>query len=87
MEPPNDTSSVANMSVMMVTGTVFGPGMEAASANRGGHRAGGGGHRGGPGPASGGLMDYFATQTSTQPMYNESDEDHRPGSTQESDIM
>ena len=26
MEPPNDTSSVANMSVMTVTGTVFGPG-------------------------------------------------------------
>ena len=26
LEPPNDTSSVANMSVMTVTGTVFGPG-------------------------------------------------------------
>ena len=87
MEPPNDTSSVANMSVMTVTGTVFGPGMEAANTNRGqrgGHRGGGGG---GGGAASGGLMDYFASQTSTQPMYNESDEDHRPGSTQESDIM
>jgi len=86
MEPPNDTSSVANMSVMTVTGTVFGPGMEAANGNRGqrgGHRGGGGG----AGAASGGLMDYFASQTSTQPMYNESDEDHRPGSTQESDIM
>merc|ERR1712227_1180254 len=60
MEPPNDTSSVANMSVMTVTGTVFGPGMEAANGNRGQR----GGHRGGA--ASGGLMDYFASQTSTQ---------------------
>jgi len=87
MEPPNDTSSVANMSVMTVTGTVFGPGMDAnkrgyqggqVQSHPGGHGHNGGGNRSG-------LMDYFSSQTNNQ-TYNESDEDH-PGSTKESDIM
>merc|ERR1719270_2186246 len=58
-EPPNDTSSVANMSMMTVTGTVFGPGMEAAKQTR---------------PNNSGLMDYF-NQQGTNQRYNESDED------------
>ena len=58
-EPPNDTSSVANMSMMTVTGTVFGPGMEAAKQSR---------------PNNSGLMDYF-NQQGGQQRYNESDED------------
>ena len=85
MEPPNDTSSVANMSVMTVTGTVFGPGMDAnkrgyhgqVQSNPGGHSASGN---------RSGLMDYFSSQSNNQQTYNESDEDH-PGSTRESDIM
>ena len=58
-EPPNDTSSVANMSMMTVTGTVFGPGMEAGKQSR---------------PNNSGLMDYFSQQGGQQ-RYNESDED------------
>merc|ERR1719499_1054001 len=54
-EPPNDTSSVANMSMMTVTGTVFGPGMEAAKQTR---------------PNNSGLMDYF-NQQGTNQRYNE----------------
>ena len=114
MEPPNDTSSVANMSVMTVTGeidenllgfcyilyimvivkplaafqlniivsyvtgTVFGPGMEAAKHSKQ--------VTSNPAGARGGLMDYFATQSTNQHQYNESDEENR-GSTKESDIM
>lgn len=58
-EPPNDTSSVANMSMMTVTGTVFGPGMDAGKQAR---------------PNNSGLMDYFSQQGGQQ-RYNESDED------------
>jgi len=78
MEPPNDTSSVANMSVMTVTGTVFGPGMEAAKNSKQ--------VTSNPAGARGGLMDYFTSQSTNQHQYNESDEENR-GSTRESDIM
>ena len=47
------------MSMMTVTGTVFGPGMEAAKQTR---------HN------NSGLMDYF-NQQGTNQRYNESDED------------
>ena len=47
------------MSMMTVTGTVFGPGMEAAKQTR---------------PNNSGLMDYF-NQQGTNQRYNESDED------------
>ena len=48
------------MSMMTVTGTVFGPGMEAGKQSRA--------------PVNSGLMDYF-NQQGGQQKYNESDED------------
>merc|ERR1719468_1455233 len=79
MEPPNDTSSVANMSVMTVTGTVFGPGNVGVREQVSGTPAG----RNGTG--GGGLMDYFASQGGG---FNEAEEENRPASsTMESDIM
>ena len=48
------------MSMMTVTGTVFGPGMEAGKQSRA--------------PGNSGLMDYF-NQQGGQQKYNESDED------------
>jgi len=79
MEPPNDTSSVANMSVMTVTGTVFGPGNVGVTDQVSGTPAGRNGSGGG------GLMDYFASQGGG---FNEAEEDNRPASsTMESDIM
>ena len=61
------------MSMMTVTGTVFGPGMEAARQSSR--------------PNNSGLMDYFnqqGGQHQQQPRYNESDED---AATRESEVM
>ena len=63
------------MSMMTVTGTVFGPGMEAARQSSR--------------PNNSGLMDYFnqqgGQQQHQQPQrYNESDED---AATRESEVM
>ena len=79
LEPPNDTSSVANMSVMTVTGTVFGPGNEGVRPGTHAQVSAA------PGGKTGGLMDYFASQGGG---FNEAEEDNRPASsTMESDIM
>jgi len=58
MEPPNDTSSVANMSLATVTGTVFGPGVTTAAQHN----------------QASSLMDYFGSPAPAPPRYEELEE-------------
>jgi len=82
MEPPNDTSSVADMSMATVTGAVFGPGVDmtrgrdtvSAANNNAAFQ-------------NNSLLDYFS-QPDTNPNHRYEDPPGEPGMmTEESDIM
>lgn len=82
MEPPNDTSSVADMSVATVTGAVFGPGVDMARGRDTVSAA-----NNNAAFQNNSLLDYFS-QPDTNPNHRYEDPPGEPGMmTEESDIM
>ena len=82
MEPPNDTSSVADMSMATVTGAVFGPGVDMARGRDTVSAA-----NNNAAFQNNSLLDYFS-QPDTNPNHRYEDPPGEPGMmTEESDIM